>query len=257
MRGSVVQGSIAGRFGDRKPPTAAYATLTPLFSGGNNPIGGIFWDGRGTGHLLGNPAADQALGPFLNPVEQGLPDKACVVYRVLNGSYAGMYRDVWGGDPIEFVPAEYVKSVCEDPALPVDDHGLAPVDRGKVEDAYDNIARSLAAFEASLNRFSSLFDQGMLSPLAQEGQKLFSSKGKCQQCHENRGDQPVFTDFAFHTSASRRTRTIRSTTRARARSIRGWAVSRARTGTWGSSGRRPSGTWVWGTTGPTCTTARW
>jgi cytochrome c peroxidase len=197
-RGSVVQGSIAGRFGDRKPPTAAYATLTPLFSGGNNPIGGIFWDGRGTGHLLGNPAADQALDPFLNPVEQGLPDKACVVYRVLNGSYAGMYRDVWGGDPIEFVPAEYVKSVCEDPALPVDDHGLAPGDRGKVEEAYDNIARSLAAFEASLNRFSSLFDRGMLSPLAQEGQKLFSSKGKCQQCHENRGDQPVFTDFAFH-----------------------------------------------------------
>ena len=45
-------------------------------------MGGNFWDGRTTGEKLENPTADQAQGPFLNPVEQALPDSACVVYRV-------------------------------------------------------------------------------------------------------------------------------------------------------------------------------
>jgi cytochrome c peroxidase len=29
--GAVYEGSILGRFGDRKPPSAAYATLSPIF----------------------------------------------------------------------------------------------------------------------------------------------------------------------------------------------------------------------------------
>jgi len=72
----VYEGSIKndGRFGDRKPPSAAYATQSPIFhfSRGGLWVGGNFWDGRATGEKLGNPAADQAQGPFLNPVEQGL-----------------------------------------------------------------------------------------------------------------------------------------------------------------------------------------
>ncbi|MDH5373419.1 MAG: cytochrome-c peroxidase, partial [Acidimicrobiia bacterium] len=82
--GAVYEGSIAGRFGDRKPPSSAYATVSPIFHMDKKGlyIGGNFWDGRATGEVLGNPAADQALGPFLNPMEQGLPDSACVVYEV-------------------------------------------------------------------------------------------------------------------------------------------------------------------------------
>ena len=74
------------QFGDRKPPSAAYATVSPIFHEDKKGlfIGGNFWDGRATGEVLGNPAADQAQGPFLNPVEQALPDSACVVYRVCN-----------------------------------------------------------------------------------------------------------------------------------------------------------------------------
>ncbi len=37
-------------------------------------IVGNFWDGWATGEALGNPAADQALRPFLNPAEQNVPD---------------------------------------------------------------------------------------------------------------------------------------------------------------------------------------
>ena len=75
--GAVYEGSILGRFGDRKPPSAAYATLSPIFYMDKKGlfVGGNFWDGRATGEKLGNPAADQAQGPFLNPKEQALPDR--------------------------------------------------------------------------------------------------------------------------------------------------------------------------------------
>jgi hypothetical protein len=82
--GSVTEGSISGAFGDRKPPSSAYATLSPKFHR-ERPrlfVGGNFREGRATGAKLGNPAADQAQGPFLNPAERALPDAAFVVYRV-------------------------------------------------------------------------------------------------------------------------------------------------------------------------------
>ena len=49
--GSVYEGSIPGRFGDRKPPSAAYATLSPIFHQDKSGlfVGGNFWDGRATG----------------------------------------------------------------------------------------------------------------------------------------------------------------------------------------------------------------
>ncbi len=73
VHGAVYEGSVAGRFGNRKPPSSGYATLSPVFN--YDPVGaefagGNFWDGRATGWKLGNPAADQAQGPFLNPVER-------------------------------------------------------------------------------------------------------------------------------------------------------------------------------------------
>ncbi len=96
--GSVYEGSILGRFGNRRPPTAAYATLSPIFYQDKKGlfVGGNFWDGRATGWVLGNPAADQALGPFLNEVEQALPDSACVVYRVCTAAYPVTFEEVWG-----------------------------------------------------------------------------------------------------------------------------------------------------------------
>ena len=48
--GSVYEGSIPGRFGDRKPPTSAYATPSPIFHNDKGTFtGGNFWDGRATG----------------------------------------------------------------------------------------------------------------------------------------------------------------------------------------------------------------
>jgi cytochrome c peroxidase len=61
--GAVYEGSISGRFGNRKPPSSAYATSSPILHYVIEKkealfIGGNFWDGRATGEKLGNPAAD-------------------------------------------------------------------------------------------------------------------------------------------------------------------------------------------------------
>jgi cytochrome c peroxidase len=180
--GAVYEGSISGRFGNRKPPSSAYATSSPilhyliekkeaLFIGGN------FWDGRASGEKLGNPAADQAQGPFLNSLEQALPASANVVSRVCDGSYGALFRQVWGND------------VC------------GP---NSVNYAYDKIALSIAAFEASpeSNAFTSKYDyylKGMVDLTKEEknGLNLFKSKGKCAKCHVLDSNQPLLTDFTY------------------------------------------------------------
>ena len=201
-QGSVVQGSVAGRFGDRKPPTAAYASLTPNFSGGNNPSGGLFWDGRATGWTLGSAVADQALGPFLNPMEQALPDKACVVYWIQADrpdSYAALFREVFGANSLDIAFPANTATICGNTDLAVGAHvPLTAGERVLVEAAYDNVARAIGTFEATFNRFTSDFDAGQLTAQQEQGRKLFNSKGKCAQCHTSKGARPVFTDFAFH-----------------------------------------------------------
>ena len=202
-RGSVVEGSEPGQFGDRKPPSAAFATLAPVFAaGGNNASGGNFWDGRATGEILGNPASDQALGPFLNPKEQAMPDEACVLWRLtqdVETDYVGAFLSLWNVDlsAIDF-PAD-VKTVCETfTDMPGELVALSATDRATVREQYQNVARAIASFEHSFNTFDSPFDLGQTTEIEAEGAKLFGSKGKCQQCHDDKGDTPLFTDFEFH-----------------------------------------------------------
>jgi cytochrome c peroxidase len=211
-KGAVYRGAVPQRFGNRKPPAASYATFSPIFYfdvGEGLFIGGNFWDGRATGENLGNPAADQALGPFLNPVEQNNPSKQAVLERVAASKYAGLWEAVWG-EPISY-------------ATP-----------GDVETNYDRIGLAIGAYESSMevNQFSSKFDvfwenaisAGMdvaavsmtnwqdytglgLTDKETEGLALFNdeNKGKCALCHvldpvvDKYGIErpPVFTDFSF------------------------------------------------------------
>jgi cytochrome c peroxidase len=200
-QGSVVEGSRAGQFGDRKPPSAAFATMSPVFStGGNNATGGNFWDGRATGDLLGNPASDQALGPFLNPKEQAMPDEACVIWRITqSAAYVTSFQSIWGVDLTSIDFPSDVGTVCgtwtEQPGELV---ALTPTDRGTVHEQYRNVARAIAMFEHSFNTFDSPFDLGQLTGQEARGGKLFGSKGKCQQCHDDKGSAPLFTDYRFH-----------------------------------------------------------
>jgi len=179
--GGVYEGSVAGRFGNRKPPSVAYSTASPKLhrTAKGEFAGGHFWDGRATGEQLGSAAADQAVGPFLNPMEQALPDAAAVVKAVCSGSYAPLFRQVWGTD------------ACAD----------APK-------AFANVGRSIAAYEGSkeVDRFASKYDahlvgKAALSPEEARGLALFEGKAKCANCHVSRpgpkGEPPLFTDFAY------------------------------------------------------------
>jgi cytochrome c peroxidase len=199
QQGSAIFGSVPGRVGARKPPTAAYATLVPSFAANGGGSGGLFWDGRATGSLLGSPAADQALDPFLNPVEQGLPDAACLVYRVRYSSYVANYTATWNSDILAIDFPSDVETVCSTPVTVAGIYvALSATDRARVTQAYHNIGRSIAQFEATFNRFSSRADAGVLTAQEREGLKLFGSKAKCQQCHTNKGTRALFTDFKFH-----------------------------------------------------------
>jgi cytochrome c peroxidase len=70
--------------------------------------------------------------------------------------------------------------------------------------AYDQIALSIAAYEASseVNAFTSKYDytfqgEAKLDKLEQRGYALFRGKGQCHRCHISNGQQALFTDYSF------------------------------------------------------------
>lgn len=166
-------------------------------------VGGIFYDGRATGWTLGDPVAEQAQGPFLNPLEQGNPNSKHVCLNVMRTDYAVLFEQVWGPGSLDCVK--------------------------DVDGTYERIARSIAAYErsAEVSQFSSKFDafwtnsQGKMPPvpminsmnwtrfrnrglsdLELKGLAIFNSKGKCSTCHTlqpmHGSAFPLFTDFGYH-----------------------------------------------------------
>lgn len=183
--GSVYRGAVPERFGNRKPPSSAYATFSPVlhYDEKKGFVGGNFWDGRATGRHLGNPAADQAQGPFLNPAEQNNPDEKAVLEKVNASSYGPLWQKVWG-EPL---------SIATQSAIDLN---------------YDRVGRAVAAYEGSgeMSSFSSKYDyhlQGLvqLSDQEQQGLTLFNGKGQCASCHTSKpgpkGEPPLFTDFTY------------------------------------------------------------
>jgi cytochrome c peroxidase len=205
---AVYEGSVNGLFSNRKPPTVAYA-MAPVFhmtreDGEVLFVGGNFWDGRATGERLRDPIAEQALGPFVNPVEQALPDTACVVRLVCEARYPVSLDAQFPGSCAIIWPTD-ADAVC---AMPTGELQLTPRDRSSADRAYDHIATAIAAYERSreVNPFSSKFDRHLagtaaLSPQEQQGLALFTGRGKCSACHPvdkgPRGELPVLTDFTF------------------------------------------------------------
>jgi len=201
-------GSDGSSVGGRNAPSAAYAGFSPVLHQDEegNWIGGMFWDGRATGETLGDPLAEQAQGPFLNPVEMAMPEKASVVQAVRDSSYAGLFLKAFGPDSLDDVDA-----------------------------AYDHIGRAIAAYErtSDVTRFSSPFDefwrackaagidasaidvttdptalpQGILSAGQLKGLALFNdpAKGNCAACHlttdhvdaNGTVHPPLFTDYTY------------------------------------------------------------
>lgn len=171
--GAVYEGAVTGRFGNRKPPAASYAGGSPVLSNIPPWKGGMFWDGRATGWILGDPLAEQAQGPFLNPLEQNNPSASAVVKKVKTSSYASLFYEV-----------------CK--------KGMTD------EQYYECIARSIAAYERSkeVSSFTSKFDavlnrKDTLTKEENNGLYLFNGKAKCANCHVSTGNKPLFTDFTY------------------------------------------------------------
>ncbi|TFG66385.1 MAG: hypothetical protein E4H27_10020, partial [Anaerolineales bacterium] len=141
----VSEGVISGLFGGRNSPSSAYAMYSPKFDS-TDLIGGQFWDGRATGDVLDDPLADQALGPFLNPVEMANPNKAAVVNDALASEYGDSFKLLCGTE---------------------------------VEAAYNCIALSIAAFERTslFGQFSSKYDAYLQACLAAGGDKNDCAQG--------------------------------------------------------------------------------
>lgn len=148
----VSKGSDPTLFGGRNAPTAAYAGFSPVFHfDGENFVGGLFWDGRATGRMdvtatgglgsgpTGDPLADQAKGPFGNPVEMGLTlentgmtTEEAVISIIQNSDYWIKFEYEFGPDAFADIPM-----------------------------AYNNASLAIAAFERSkkLIMFNSKFDK--------------------------------------------------------------------------------------------------
>jgi cytochrome c peroxidase len=204
-------GSVRTRFSNRKPQSHAYAPLSPVLHynpGQGDLVGGNFWDMRATGRRLGNPAAEQAQGPPTNPVEMGLPDIACAVYRASQRPYRALFESVWGQQAFAVAWPSDVEQVCARPgppnagdALPVH---LNSIDRGRVGTTFDQMAQSIAGYEAAaeVTSFTSKFDavlarKAQFTPQEQQGYDLFRGKARCNDCHRDGGpgEDPLFTDF--------------------------------------------------------------
>ena len=142
----------------------------------------MFWDGRATGAVTGVPAGDQAIGPFLNPVEQNHPSQAAVLTKLMNDNkYVQMWSKAWGSSLKMDTPEEIAAN-------------------------YKKIGLAIAEYEASVevNQFTSKFDavqrgQAQFTQLEQQGMNLFV-QAECDNCHTMTpvgGVPALFTDFSY------------------------------------------------------------
>jgi cytochrome c peroxidase len=204
-------GSVRTRFSNRKPQTHTYAAYSPVLhynAAQGDLVGGNFWDMRATGRRLGNPAAEQAQGPPVNAVEMGLSDTACMVYRASQRPYRAFFENVWGKQAFEIEWPANVEDICNMPGPPSPEDPspvhLSTKDRGIASATFDQIAMSIAGFEASgeVSPFSSKFDamlggKATLTAQEREGYDLFRGKANCNTCHRDGGpgEEPFFADF--------------------------------------------------------------
>jgi cytochrome c peroxidase len=178
----VSAGVLPLRYGNRNAPSAAYAAFSPTLHFdptmrpgimGGMYVGGLFWDGRAM------TLEEQAKAPFLNPLEMHNLNKVQVVNAVRNGTFAELFKEVFG-----------------------------PQSLLNVEEAYDDIALAVTAYERSseVNAFSSKFDyylagEAQLTEKEANGYALFIGKAKCTNCHTGTPDavdKPIlFTSYGY------------------------------------------------------------
>ena len=225
-------GSVHYRFGKRTPQRYTYSPKFPVLKYNTTQgafFGGNFWDARSTGFKLQSADAEQAQHPPLDSQEMGLPDLACVAFKISRAEYLPLYKTVWGDDPSTIQWPANTAEICSTPAgaavlggnpSPI---ALSPEDRTKANNVYDHWGQSISFLETSddISPFTSKFDAFLagkytLTPKEMAGYDLFRGKANCNSCHldgrstapsptnpraEDTGTaadtQPLFTCFGY------------------------------------------------------------
>jgi cytochrome c peroxidase len=221
-------GSAHFRAGKRTAQRYPYAPRFPVLQFNENPalfFGGNFWDARSTGYLLQNPNAQQAQHPPVDTQEMGLPDTACIAFRLSQAEYRPLFELVFGAGALDIKWPHNTEKICSTPGGAAVFGGdttpirLNPEDRTKANRVYDNWGQSLSFYQSStgVSAFSSKFDAFLagkytLTPEEQAGYDLFRGKAGCNTCHlDGRGAtqlggtdtsaaadvDPLFTCFGY------------------------------------------------------------
>jgi len=149
---------INGQTGPRNAPTVVNSAFYKT----------LFLDGR-AGSL-----EEQALGPFLNPVEHGLKNYKQIINVIKSDDkYRLLFKQVFN------ISGEEI--------------------------SIDLVVKAIASFERTLVSGNSLFDQyyfgrdrTKLSDSAARGLRIFRRKGNCANCHEISWNNALFMDNSFY-----------------------------------------------------------
>jgi len=152
-----VSEGINGLTGTRNAPTVLNAAY----------FSSQFWDGRSP------DLEDQALHPFTNPVEMGLPDHEPILEICRSDpEYQAAFQEVFGKSGEGITMTE--------------------------------VTQAIAAFERTLvfgdSRFDRWYFEGEATLSAEEikGFELFVNEARCVSCHVVEQTQAIFTDNRFH-----------------------------------------------------------
>lgn len=180
-RTGVALGSQPGALGLRNAMTTSYVGFIEPLSfittdGETEASGGHFWDGRA------DTLAQQALGPFLNPLEMNNSSKRAVVDKIAASRYAALFRQQFGATVFNDTDA-----------------------------AFTQIGVAIEAFErAALQPFSSKYDAmvrgtASFTPPETRGMALFMdpARANCAGCHlmnpsSGKPEDSLFSEFTYY-----------------------------------------------------------
>lgn len=127
-----------------------------------------FWDGRSP------DLEDQALHPFVNPVEMALPDHEALLEIVRgDAAYREQFRAAFGIAPEAITIREVTQAI-------------AAFERTKI------------AGDSPFDRWYFGGDDTAVSEAAKRGFEVFLADGRCVSCHTIEQDHALFTDHNFH-----------------------------------------------------------
>src|SRR5437879_10224913 len=142
----------------------------------------------------------------------GLPDIACAVYRASQRPYRALFESVWGPQAFAIAWPDNVEQVCDRPGPPAAGEPLpvhlSPIDRGRAGTTFDQMAQSIAGYEAAaeVTSFTSKFDavlakKAQFTPQEQAGDDQFRGKARCNDCQRagGPGEAPAVTHFPGRT----------------------------------------------------------